>query len=184
MVQIYSNTKARKTGKRVRITKSEVEKARQRLLDQPKEEARTRHKSASADPKYPKDFWHDGIYCDSYGWAWGLDEKLNSVCLGKTENLLAFENDFRGKSKIIVANTLKVVANQGHSSPFMPPSKSIVATFKKDPRFLRLLKRLISESLGIRAIRSELRVKGYEIPLRTLARWIKQHKEVNEVNYV
>ena len=181
MVQIYSNTKARKTGKRIRITKNEVEKARQQLVSQAKGKAPATRKSTSTEPKYAKDSWRDGVYCDSYGWAWGLDEKLNSVCLGRTENLVASKNDFRGKRKIVVANTHKIVANQGHSSPFMPPSKSIVATFKKDPRFLRLLKRLISESLGIRAIRSELKAKGYEVPLRTLARWIKQHKEVNYV---
>ena len=164
-------------AKRVRITRAEIEKARHGILGQVEETA-TKQKSSSTEPKYAKDFWRDGVYYDSYGWAWGLDENLDTVCLGRTENLLVSENDFRGKSKIIVANTPKIVANQKQTSLFIPPSKSVVATFKNDPHFLRLLERLISQGLGIRAMHSELKGKGYEIPLRTLARWIKQHKEV------
>jgi len=181
MVQIHFNTKDGKAGKRIRLTRAEIQNARQQLLSQTKGEAAAKHKVTSTEPKYPKDFWHDGIYCDSYGWAWGLDEHLETVCLGRTENLAASKNDFRGRTKIIVANTHEIVANQNHPSLFIPPSKSIVATFKKDPRFLRLLERPISQGLGIRAIRSELKAKGYEVPLRTLGRWIKQHKEVNYV---
>ncbi len=38
--------------------------------------------------KHPKDFWiGDDIYCDSCGRAWGVNEKLETVCMGPTENL-------------------------------------------------------------------------------------------------
>ena len=64
------------------------------------------------------------------------------------------------------------------SSNFGRKRNFIVATFKKNPQFLGLLERLISRGLGIRAIRSELKTKGYPIPLRTLGRWVKERRAI------
>ena len=162
---------------RVRITRAEIEKARQELLEQAEAEPTAKGKPTSTEPKYAKDFWRDGVYFDSYGSAWGLDENLNSICLGKTKEVLKRENPF---SREKVNHSCHSKLKNGRPSISGAGAKSVVATFRKDPRFLRLLEQLISKDLGIRAIRSELKVKGYEIPLRTLARWIKQQKEVKD----
>jgi len=177
MLNVYSNRKARKADKhtRIRITRRELEKAREQLLEQAKGKATARQKPTSTEPKYAKDFWRDGIYFDSYGSAWGLDENFNTICLGKTEQVLKRESSFpREKEKHSCHSKLK----NNRPSISSGGAKFVVATFRKDPHFLRLLEHLISKGLGIRATRSELKAKGYEIPLRTLARWIKQQKEV------
>lgn len=62
------------------------------------------------------------------------------------------------------------------------PSKPIVATFKKDPRFWRLLEHLVSQGLGIRAIHSDLKTKGYRVPLRTLGRWVRKRRDTLRVS--
>ena len=36
-----------------------------------------------------RDYWNGEIYCDSYGWAWGVDKTLDNVCLSKTETVLS-----------------------------------------------------------------------------------------------
>jgi len=160
-----------KGGKRIRLTRAEVQKAKQELLEGESFEP----KPISRERKYRKDFWRNGIYCDSYGWSWGLDENLNTICLGKTEQVLKRESSFPREKKnhschSKLENDAPSISGGG--------AKSIVATLKKDHRFLRLLEHLISKGFGIRAIRSELKAKGYEIPLRTLGRWIKQQQEV------
>lgn len=160
---------------RVRITRHEIEKAREQLLSEESSKA----KSISRERKYAKDFWRDGIYFDSHGWAWGLNENLRTICLGKTEQVLKRGSSFpREKENHSCHSKLKTDA-AGISSG---GAKFVVATFKKDPRFLRLLEHLISKGYGIRAVRSELKTKGYEIPLRTLGRWIKQQREVEDAS--
>lgn len=175
MPNVYSNRKARKAGKRIRLTRAEIQRAKQQLLEQGKEKATAKRKPTSTEPKYAKDFWRDGIYCDSYGWCWALAENLSTICLGKTEQVLKRESSFpRETEKHSCHSKLK----NNRPSISSGGAKFVVATFRKDPRFLRLLEHLISKGLGIRAIRSELKAKGYEIPLRTLARWIEKQKEV------
>lgn len=164
-----------KGGKRIRLTKAEIEKARQVLL----REESSKSKSIPRERKYGKDFWRDGVYFDSYDWCWGLDENLNSVCLGRTKDVLKRESSFPSEKEnhschSKLKNDAPSISGGG--------AKSIVATYRKDPRFLKLLEHLISKGYGIRAVRSELKAKGYEIPLRTLGRWIKQQQEVKNAS--
>jgi len=164
-----------KGGKRIRLTKAEIEKARQELL----EEESSKSKSIPKERKYRKDFWREGTYFDSYGWAWALGEKLNTICLGKTEQVLKRESSFPSEKEnhschSKLKNDAPSISGGG--------AKSIVATYRKDPVFLELLEHLISKGFGIRAIRSELKGKGYEIPLRTLGRWVKQQQEVRNAS--
>jgi len=168
-----------KRSKRIRLTRAEIQKAREELLQQSKARPAAKRKSISTERKYPKDLWRDGIYCDSYGWSWGLDVKLNTICLGKTEQVLKRESSFPGeKANHSCHSKLKNDAPSISSGG----AKSIVATYRKEPRFLKLLEHLISKGYGIRTIRSELKAKGYEIPLRTLGRWIKQQREVRNAS--
>jgi hypothetical protein len=154
--------------KRIRITRGEIEKAKQSLG----QEKQPRHKEAPK-PQTPRGFWRDGIYCDPFGRAWDVDANLDSVCLGRIDEVTKGENSFPRTNDshschLRVKNADTPMSDGG--------TKSIVATFKKDPCFLGLLVHLISSGLGIRAIHSELKAKGYEIPLRTLGRWVKQQK--------
>lgn len=154
--------------RRIRITRNEIAKARESLA----QEQEPRRKEALCS-KTPKGFWQDGIYCDPFGWAWGLAENLDSVCLGRTEGVLKGEDSFqRGKDSDSGHSKLK----NASTSTSGRPRKFIVASFKNSPHFLRLLVHLINSGLGIRVIHSELRAKGYEIPLRTLGRWIQRQK--------
>ncbi len=44
--------------------------------------------SENSQVKSGKYFWiAEDIYCDSNGWAWGVNDKLETVCMGPTENL-------------------------------------------------------------------------------------------------
>lgn len=164
---ISTNNKGRK---RIRLTKTEVDAARQKLL----EEESSKAKSISRERKYPRDFWRDGVYFDSYGSAWGVDEKGNSVFVGRSKEVLKRRSSFpREKENYSCHSKLKNDAPGISSSA----AKSIVATCRKDTHFLNLLGDLISKGYGIRVIRSQLKAEGYDIPLRTLGRWIKQQRE-------
>jgi hypothetical protein len=69
--------------KRIRITRNEIDKARGSLgQEQP-----ARRKEAPR-PQRPKGFWQDGMFCDPFGWAWDVDKNLDSVCLGRTEEVI------------------------------------------------------------------------------------------------
>lgn len=160
---------------RVRITRREIEKAREQLL----QEESSKAKSISRERKYAKDAWRDGIYFDSYGWAWGLNENLRTICLGRTKDVLKRRSSFASENESYSCHSKLKTDAAGISSG---GAKFVVATFKKDPRFLRLLEHLISKGYGIRAIRSELKAKGCEIPLRTLGRWIKQQREIEDAS--
>ncbi len=181
MLNVYSSMRVTKTGKRIRITRAEVEKAKQQLLEEGKKQAATGQKPTSIKPKHAKGFWRDGIYCDSYGRSWGLDENLNTLCLGKTEDALSAKKN-KNTAKEIYSSHSKL--RNGRPSVLHHSQKSIVATLKQDPYFLTLLDGLISQDKGIRSIRSELKIKGYEVPLRTLARWIRQQKEKEAKNRI
>ena len=175
MRNVHSNRKARKDGKRIRLTRAEIERAKQQLLAQAEEKTTTKQKPTATEPKYPKDFWRDGVYCDSYGWAWGLDKNLHTICLGKTEQVLKRESSFPPeKGNHSCHSKLK----NDRPSISSGDRRFVVANLKNNPRFLKILRQFLAEGLGIRAIQSRLKVKGYEIPLRTLARWIKKQREV------
>ena len=55
------------------------------------------------------------------------------------------------------------------SIPFV---KFVLATFRKDPQFLASLDTLISKGYGVQTIQKKLKAKGYDVPYRTLGRWI------------
>jgi len=178
--------------KRIRVTRKDIETARYELLKQPKP---VKPKIEQEAPRYKKDFWYGWVYCDSNGWASIVGEQssegvLQGVWLGKTGEFIPYLKSRRidGENVDMVLQAAKEfwsekksyschLAMESYTTPIsIPPAKPIVATFKKDPYFLRLLERLISQGLGIRAISSELKSQGYEIPLRTLGRWVKERR--------
>ena len=174
-LEIARMDKVKKHGKRIRLTRAEIERAKQQLLAQAEEKTTTKQKPTATEPKYPKDFWRDGVYCDSYGWAWGLDENLSTICVGRTRDILKRESSFTRDNENHSCHSKLKNNRPGISSG---DRRFVVANLKNNPRFLKILRQFLAEGLGIRAIQSRLKVKGYEIPLRTLARWIKKQREV------
>ena len=68
--------------------------------------------SEKQKPKRQKDYWFPEddpqVYIDSYNWAWGVDSKLQTVCLGRAETILSvLKGDRRiGECKPSVARTI------------------------------------------------------------------------------
>jgi len=162
---------------RIRLSKAEIERARQELLEQAEAEPTAKQKPTRTESKYHKDFWRDGIYFDSYGSAWALDENLNSVYLGETKQVLKRESSFPGDND---SHSCHSKLKNGRPSILGGGANFVVATFKSDPRFLTIFEGLISKGLGIRATCSALKAKGYDVPLRTLGRWIKQREDKHD----
>ena len=50
---------------------------------------------------WQKDYWFPDkdpyIYVDSYGWAWGLNKTLKSICLGRADEVIKRIEKERGK---------------------------------------------------------------------------------------
>jgi len=176
--------------KRIRITRKEKEQAKQSIKKEREKAAKS--KPIPSEPKkYGKETWHGGIYCDSYGKCCGLDSNLGTIPLGKIEDVLAAiegkDIDTHDGEAVLAAIREFRSGKDFHSChsklknrrPRISPrgKKSIVATLKKDPDFVRLLEHLISQNLGIRAIHSELKARRYEIPMRTLGRWVRQRRD-------
>lgn len=177
--------------RRTRVTKKDIETVRQQLAKEPKP---VKPKIEREAPRYKKDFWYGLVYCDSNGWAsivgrTSPEGAFEGVWLGKTDEIIPYLKSKRidGENVDMVLQATKEFRSErkshschsatkngtGHIS--IPPPKFVVATFRKDPHFLSLLERLISQGMGIRAIHSELKTKGYQVPMRTLGRWVKKH---------
>lgn len=113
--------------KRIRITRSEIQKAKESLG----QEKQPRHKEASR-PQMPKGFWQDGMYCDPHGWAWGLDEDLDSVCLGRIAELIKGGNPFPSDNDF---HSCHLGVKNASTSTSGRRRKSVVATFKNSLPF-------------------------------------------------
>ena len=176
-----------RTNKRVRITRRDIEKARQELA-QVKEPVLTKPKVTGEKPKWGKGFWFGLVYCDSYGHAW--IDNFEPVYLGKTDEVIPYLRSKRidGENVDIVLQAVKEFRTEKKSqschlatgndatSMITPESNPNRATFKDNPRFLRLLDELISKGYGTPTIQKELREKGYDVPYRTLGRWVNKRK--------
>lgn len=174
--------------RRIRINRAEIQKAKQQILDN---QSRTKKRQTPEHKReirsWGADCWRGGIYCDPYGTAWGVDKSLKTVRLGRTDNILEATRDIDrdNPQEIIQATNHHRDAEHFHEChsdvdmalPIIGHGDiPIVATFKTDPHFVGLLERLISQEKGLRTIRSELKTNGYDIPLRTLGRWVKQRQ--------
>lgn len=182
------------TRKRTRITRQDIETARQQLAEQP---MTIRPKPEDDEPKLKKESWHGLVSCDSYGWCWiadFIDGEARSIRLGRTEEFIPFlkrhKIDGQNVLSVLHAHRLFAPEKKSHSCHSATEThdtaictgvpKSIVATFKRDPRFLTLLESLASEDKGIRTIHSEITAEGYKVPMRTLGRWVKRRREESE----
>ena len=122
-MQAKMNSRNNKRGRRIRVTKAEIERARQELL---REEA-SRPGPIPRQQMDPRGFWRKGIYHDSYGWSWDLDKNLDTICLGRTEEVLQRESSFRReKENRSCHSKLKTGAPSISGSG----AKSVVASFR------------------------------------------------------
>jgi len=172
--------------KRVRITRQDIEKARQELT-QVKESPPVSPK-AKEKPKWAKDSWFGLVYCDSYGHAW-IDE-FEPVYLGKTDEIIPYlkSRGIDGENVAIVLIAVKEFRTEKKSQSCHLATKDDAtpvktnganpnrATFKDNPRFLASLDSLIVKGYGTPTIQKELREKGYDVPYRTLGRWVNKRK--------
>lgn len=174
-----------KTKRRVRVTSFDIAKAREELLSRPKVRS-----TKPTELRYVRDKWHGLIYCDSYGWSWLTDRSLEMVCLGRTDEILLAlqENRVDVNNSIGLFISLKGIQTEKknhmcHSDTETSATlvndhvqKSVCATFLTNRKFLKLLDDLIAEDYGILTIQSQLKSKGYEVPYRTLGRWVKERQ--------
>ena len=173
--------------KRIRVTRKDIETARQQLAKQPK---LIKPKIEQEAPRYKKDFWYGLVYCDSNGWASIVGDKLEGIWLGKTNEIIPYLKSRRidGENVDMVLQATKEFRSEKESQSchlatkvckdpmIIPPAKPHRATFQDNPRFLRLLEHLISKGYGIPTIQKELKAKGYDVAYRTLGRWIAKRK--------
>lgn len=181
-----TQTKTRRT----RVTRQDIEKAKEELAQAPKNispRTKTREKS-----QYGKSFWYGEVYCDSNGWAsiagkTSPEGAFEGVWLGKTDEIIPYlksrringedvdivlqaANEFRSEKK---SQSCHLATKNGTGHISIPPAKPNRATFKNDPRFLRLLDSLIAEGCGLPTIQKRIKENGYDVAYRTLGRYIK-----------
>ena len=178
--------------KRIRVTRGNIEAARQQLAKQPK---LIKPKIEQEAPRYKKDFWYGLVYCDSNGYASIVGNQssegvLEGVWLGKTDEFIPYLKSRRidGENVDMVLQAAKefwsekksqschLATKNGTGHISIPPAKPHRATLLKDPHFLSLLDSLISEGHGIPTIQKELKNRGYDVPYRTLGRWVNKRK--------
>ena len=174
--------------KRTRVTRKDIDLARQTLPVQPRS---AKAKPEREEPIYKKDFWYGLVYCDSDGYASIVGRDLQGKWLGRTDEFIPYLKskgiDGENVDRVLQASHEFRSEKKSHSCHLATETsgrpmasggqKTIVATLKKDPHFLASLDALISQGKGIRVIHSELRSKGYEVPKRTLGRWINKRQD-------
>ena len=175
--------------RRTKVTKKDIEAARRELLKQPKQLIKSKIERETL--RYKKDFWYGSVYCDSNGWASIVGDNLEGIWLGKTDEVIPYLKSRRidGENVGMVLQAIKefrteketpschLATKVGKDHIVIPPTKPHRATFKEDPRFLRLLDSLIAEGCGLPTIQKRLKENGYDAPYRTLGRWVKKHRD-------
>jgi len=170
---------------RVRITKAEIEKAKEKLLAGQK----TTKKQKSV--RTYKDFWYGLVYCDHQGLAVIATQDDNACILGKTEEVIKVLKEKKADKEDTMSILRAIrefeeekrsqsyhLATENSATGTIPlVQKSNRITFKNSPLFLRLLDSLIAKGMGIPTIQRELKAKGYDVPYATLGRWINKRKE-------
>jgi len=175
---------------RTRVTKQAIERERQRILAEQAEKNRLRSRqnsepSKEEPPKRGK--WRQlsggtDVFCDTYGWCWGINEKCQMICLGRTEDI--FSKAKNHKPSLKKNRMCHLALKNDASAVYYTPSKIVCATFLKDPSFLASLDALISRGLGTWLIQRELEKLGYSVPYRTLSRWINKRKKKGEKDLI
>jgi hypothetical protein len=169
---------------RTRVTRRDIERAREAIL------ANGRVAKKAKAPKIARKSvsrWYGLIFVDSYGGAW-----INDVFLGKVKEVLPVlrQHSIDLENSLAVLQAIKqfrseIKSQSCHSNtknddtPIMIGSANFHrATFRNDPRFLASCEELISRGLGPPTIKKELKSQGYDVPYRTLARWIQQRLQI------
>lgn len=163
------------------------------------EEVRAKKEAAKAPPG--KKDWYGLVYCDSNGYASIIGKNCQGIWLGRTDEIIPYlrkrhitgervdtvlgaVEDFRAEKQAEILQgdfegPRVSKSHSGHSAtkkqqPYITDqgNNSVVATFRHDPQFLSLLKSLVVRDIGVRVIHSELLAKGYDIPQRTVTRWV------------
>lgn len=175
-------------AKRIRVTRVEIAKAREGLLSVAEKVDTAKMDSTPTQPT-DKGRWLGVVFCDSYGWAWMYIDGDNK-CLGKTEEVITAIKKYKAipeepsevKNAVMrfraefKSQSYHLRSENDASGMIGHGAKSHRITFKKDPRFLRLLDSLIEKGYGVPTIQRELSAKGYDVLYATLGRWIQKRK--------
>lgn len=135
--------------------------------------------------------WYGLVYCGSNGGASIVGDDLKGVWLGKADEIIPYLKSRRinGEDVNMVLQASKEFWSERKSQSYHSDTKSVAPcpitptakpnriTFEKNPQFLRLLRQLISQDLGIPTIQSKLKEKGYVVPYATLGRWVKKVRQ-------
>jgi hypothetical protein len=162
--------------KHVDEIKAELEAVRAKKQDKPKREKRD---------------WYGLVYCDDNGYASIVGRELKGIWLGKTEDIIPYlrSKNIDGENIDLVVQASKEFWSERKSQschlatesctpcPITLIEKPNRATFKNNPEFSRLLEHLVSEDQGIPTIQGTLKAQGYDVPYRSLGRWVKKVRE-------
>ena len=166
-------------------------KAYDRELEDIQEELQeVRAKKKDKKPRQRKD-WYGLVYCDDNGWASIIGNNCQGVWLGKTEEIIPYlrsqyiDGEKVDSVLIAVENFWSVRKSQSchlatevdTPSVFTLKEQSNRATLLNNDTFRKLLDKQIKEGYGIPTIQSNLKKSGYEVPYRTLGRWVKRIKD-------
>ena len=131
--------------KRIRITKQEIQRAREELQQaKPKAQRQT----VVETPKLPQAGWYGIVYCDSYGECWIThfkNGKTKTICLGKKDEVLEVLKRADTENVGEVLKAIKAFRQEKencicHSDTknerggmLIPPAKVISGIFLRDP---------------------------------------------------
>jgi hypothetical protein len=153
-----------------------------------KKEAEKKEKEGRKEKKD----WYGLIYCDSNGYASIIGDDPEGIWLGKTNEIIPYlkKEQIDGENIDMVLEAVRrfrseqenpschLATENDTTSVITPESNPNRATFKKDPQFLGFLEQLIAKGYGLPTIQRELKVKGFDVPYRTLGRWVKKHRDI------
>ncbi len=136
--------------------------------------------------------WYGLVYIDSNGYASIVGNDSQGIWLGRADEIIPYlkKRGIDGKNIDNVLIAVKEFRSEQENqschlarendtiSVSIPPEKPNRATFRKDPLFLSLLDGLIAKGYGLPTIQKELKAKGFDVPYRTLGRWIKKHRDM------
>ena len=172
------------TKRRTRVTRRDIERAREAIL------ANGRVAKKAKAPKIARKSvsrWYGLIFVDSYGEAW-----INDIALGRAKEILPVLRQYGtdledppAVPQVIKQFRSEIKSQSCHSNTKNDDTLIKIgsanfhrATFRNEPRFLASLDVLINQGLGLPTIQKELKAKGYDVPYRTLARWIQQRLQI------
>ena len=144
-------------------------------------------KKKNKKPREKRD-WYGLVYCGDNGWTSIIGDNCQGVWLGKTNEIIPYLKskhiDGEKVDSVLMAVEEFWSARKSQSchlatevdAPYVFPlnKQSNRATLLDNDTFRKLLEESIKEGYGIPTMQNRLKEAGYEVPYRTLGRWVKK----------